>query len=311
MDATVRTPDVSILIPTFSRPRYLREAILSVLSQTHPNLEVLVGDDGSQATAVASDIGDPRVRVLGHPQRLGMARNWNALLDASDTDAVALLMDDDRLVPTFVEQCLRVLEGDTEIGVVFSNHYWDRGGARSVRSSRVSGGAHHRFATTFLRETPVAVSAAMMRRNLWKVVRPLPDTAAADMVLFGRLAELGIGFHYIDEPLMISRVHGANLSSTSSFRSDVVDAWRALHFSDPEAEALRATKEAEALLSRAALRIRGGHLSGARADVGSAGALGMEFRGRARVVRWLSSAPRAARLAAMCYRLRAGPIGRE
>ena len=33
------TPLVSIIIPTFDRPRYLQEAIEAVLAQTYPNIE--------------------------------------------------------------------------------------------------------------------------------------------------------------------------------------------------------------------------------------------------------------------------------
>ena len=58
------TPLVSIIIPTFDRPRYLQEAIESGLAQTYSNIEVLVFDNGTQdeTLAVASDAvrRDPR-----------------------------------------------------------------------------------------------------------------------------------------------------------------------------------------------------------------------------------------------------------
>lgn len=260
-------PDASILIPTYCRPDFLRQAIVSALEQTHANIEVLVGDDGALARPVVEEIGDARVRLLDHPRRLGMANNWNALLDAAQAPVLALLMDDDRLLPTFVEKCLAVLDADPDVGVAFTNHLWDREGVRSVRACGLAAGPKDRFATTFLRESPVAVSAAAVRRALWRRVRPLPDTAAADMVLFGRLTEIGARFHYIDEPLMVYRVHGANLSSEPSFRTDTVAAWRALRFSEPAAEQTRAAKEAAALVSRAALRIRSGELGQAREDL--------------------------------------------
>jgi hypothetical protein len=202
-----------------------------------------------------------------------MASNWNTLLDAARAPVLSLLMDDDRLLPTFVEKCLAVLNADPDVGVAFTNHLWDRDGVLRVRACGVPPGPKDRFATTFLRESPVAVSAAAVRRELWRLVRPLPDTAAADMVLFGRLTEIGTRFHYIDEPLMIYRVHGANLSSEPSFRTDSVTAWRALRFSEPAAERIRAANEAAALVSRAALRIQTGELGEAREDLAAAKAL--------------------------------------
>src|SRR6266446_7032504 len=41
------TPLVSITIPTFDRPHYLKEAIDSALAQTYRNIEVLVFDNGT------------------------------------------------------------------------------------------------------------------------------------------------------------------------------------------------------------------------------------------------------------------------
>lgn len=273
-------PDASILIPTYARPGFLREALRSAVEQTHQAIEVLVGDDGDMAGDVVRELGDPRVRVLVHPARLGMAGNWTALLDAAEAPVVALLMDDDRLAPTFLERCLAVLAADPATGVAFTDHLFDRDGVRRARGCPLAGGPHDDFVATLLRDSPVAVSAAAFRRGLWERVRPLPDTAAADMVLFGRLAELGVRFHYVDEPLMIYRVHGANLSSDPAFRTDAVCAWRALRFSDPAAEALRRGREAEALVSRAALRIRCGELAGAREDLAAARALGGPGRRR-------------------------------
>ena len=40
---------VSVIIPTYDRPDYLREAVDSVFAQTYPFIEILVIDDGSSA----------------------------------------------------------------------------------------------------------------------------------------------------------------------------------------------------------------------------------------------------------------------
>jgi glycosyltransferase involved in cell wall biosynthesis len=297
-------PDASILIPTYCRPHYLREALVSALAQTHANVQVLVGDDGTFARAVIAQLADPRVDLLDHRERLGMAGNWNALLDAACAPVLCLLMDDDRLLPTFVERCLAVLNADPATGVAFTNHLWDDGGVHRVRTCAVSPGQNDNFATTFLRDSPVAVSAAAVRRDLWRLVRPLPNTAAADMVLFGKLADMGTRFHYIDEPLMIYRVHGSNLSADPSFRTDTVAAWRALGFSDPVAERLRATKEARALESRAALRIQRGELRDARADLTAARALPADQDVRRLFLAAVAMCPPLARTAATAHSVR-------
>lgn len=285
-------PKVSILIPTYERPEFLGEAIDAVLASTHGNLEVVVGDDGELGASVCAARPDPRLRYVKHPQRLGMARNWNVLLDLAQGDLIGLCMDDDRLAPTFVERCVAAFDADPELDVVFSNHDFVGPEGRRTRVNALAEGRHDDFASAFLTHLPVAVSAALMRRSAWAAVRPLPDTAAADMVLFGRLAEQGSPFFYVDEPLMAYRAHGAMLSGTGGFKTDRIAAWEALNFTDSEAKAQHRELLAEALLSRAKLRVRSGDADGARQDASRARGLGTTTqRWQARLVLALSKTP--------------------
>src|SRR5262249_36893947 len=53
---------VSVLMPAF-KPEFLREAMGSVLRQTHAELELLIGDNSGDPAirAIIADFGDPRV----------------------------------------------------------------------------------------------------------------------------------------------------------------------------------------------------------------------------------------------------------
>src|SRR5205807_1139451 len=65
--ALSRAPGVliSVLMPVRDGEPYLREALESILAQTHRELEVVVVDDGSDdaTPAILSSYGDPRLRV--------------------------------------------------------------------------------------------------------------------------------------------------------------------------------------------------------------------------------------------------------
>lgn len=258
------------MIPTFDRPHCLAEAIGSVLAQDTADFEIIVGDDGDKGARVVDAAGDPRVRYQPNPSRLGIARNWEALIASAKGDYLLLLMDDDRLETGFLTRCLEVFGRDPELGVVFTNHTIANGGAVTVRRCHLQAGRHDRFATAFLQQRPVAISAALWRASAWQVIRPLPDTGAADMVLFAKLAEAGYPFYYLDEPLMCYRVHASNYSSTQRFRQDRVRAWRELSFNDPAAQRERDSLLAEALRSRAAGAIQDGNLAAARVDIAEA-----------------------------------------
>jgi glycosyltransferase involved in cell wall biosynthesis len=295
---------VSVLIPTFNRPHFLAEAVRSALAQTMRDVEVIVGDDGCEGGAVVAAIGDGRVRYQRNARRLGLSGNWEALIEASRGDFLLLLMDDDRLEPTFLARCLDEFNRDEDLGVVFTNHTFARQDGLAVRRCEVAPGRHDNFAEQFLKLRPVAVSAALWRSEVWPSVRPLPNTAAADMVLFGRIAELGCPFFYVDEPLMRYRVHDAMYSSTRAFRDEATRAWEQLSFSGARAQRERDRLLADSLLSLASAKIKEGDLASARGDVVRAGRLGPSSRLRSLGLRAAASHAVFARLALAFARLR-------
>lgn len=242
---------VSICIPTYNRPARLRAAVASALLQPDVS-EVLVGDDGGFAADALADVDDARVEVRRHETRQGMSGNWQYLLDHSQGDVVGLLMDDDKYLPTFVSSALAVFESHPGVDVVFSNIRFigpDRSWARQVA---LPPGRVAKSEYVFMKDRAVCISAALMRRSVWQAVRPLPDTAAADMVLFGRAAAMGFNFYYLSESLVEYGVHADQYSGRADFRHDTIKAWADLRFRDPKAEVLRRRVLARALMSRLA-----------------------------------------------------------
>jgi glycosyltransferase involved in cell wall biosynthesis len=73
MSHVTAQPDVSVVIPTHSRPVLLTRAVESALRQTLENVEVIVIVDGrdQESQAVLARAGDARVRVHVPPRSLG------------------------------------------------------------------------------------------------------------------------------------------------------------------------------------------------------------------------------------------------
>lgn len=95
-------PLISVVIPTRDRADVLfSRALPSALAQSGPALEVIVVDDGStDATAGRlAAFQDPRLRVLRHPEPLGLARSRNDGIGAVRGEWIAFLDDDDLWSP--------------------------------------------------------------------------------------------------------------------------------------------------------------------------------------------------------------------
>lgn len=264
-------PAVSVCIPAYGRPRELREAIISVLQQNFEDLEIVVGDDSGELEDMVRELGDGRIRYVRNPTRLGMAGNWSKVLDLARGRYLALLMDDDVWLHGFLDRTVGVLDADPQLGLVFTNHYLDRSSVRTVRHCPVAQGHHLDFVKTLMLQKPVAVSAALMRKEAWRDARPLPDLYTADIVMQIRIAQAGWSFYYVDAPLMAYRVHAGQLSGQAERpRNDLVRAWELFEFPDPECEALRRRFLSSALLSRAANHLKAGRVFDARIDVSTA-----------------------------------------
>src|SRR5688572_1854444 len=109
--------DVSICMPTYNGARYLRSAIESALSQTYPNFELLVVDDGStdDTLTIAREFArlDSRIKVHQNTKRLGLAGNWNRSIDLAAGEWIKFLFQDDLLHSECVEL---MLDGGSQSG---------------------------------------------------------------------------------------------------------------------------------------------------------------------------------------------------
>ncbi len=98
-----QTPLVSILIPCFNAKEWIAECIDSALSQSYPNKEVLVVDDGStdDSSSIVESFGD-RIRFERMPHAGGNAVR-NRLTQLARGEWLQYLDADDCLLPEKIE----------------------------------------------------------------------------------------------------------------------------------------------------------------------------------------------------------------
>jgi len=90
---------VSVIIPTYNRPRWLPETIESVLNQTYPYMEIIVVNDGS--TDNTEGVLEPymdRIEYI-YKENGGPGSAANAGIMAATSEYIARLDDDDLFLP--------------------------------------------------------------------------------------------------------------------------------------------------------------------------------------------------------------------
>lgn len=114
---------VSVVMPVFNRAHIVRDAIASVLSQTHQDFELLVVDDGStdDTFRVVKGFSDSRIHCFRHGQNRGISAARNYGLREARGSLVSFLDSDDVWKPTKLQTDCDFLGRHPEAGGVFTD----------------------------------------------------------------------------------------------------------------------------------------------------------------------------------------------
>lgn len=118
-------PLVTVLISTYNRPHYLRQALASIFRQTWPNVEIILVRDGGLPVreAIAEFLDDPRLTFIDRPQNHGLPYSFNEALSRARGEYICYLGDDDLFYPFHVETLLKAMLSQDRCQVVYGDLY--------------------------------------------------------------------------------------------------------------------------------------------------------------------------------------------
>ena len=120
---------LSIIIPTYNRPKLLLRAVNSALAQTIEDFEVIVVDDCSSEPIDLPP--NPRLRIIRLPENKGGSAARNIGTQAAKGHWINFLDDDDELLPRMAEVALKTLQQSSlpqPVGVISGIEVVDREG---------------------------------------------------------------------------------------------------------------------------------------------------------------------------------------
>jgi glycosyltransferase involved in cell wall biosynthesis len=205
-----------VIIPTFNRAAFVREAIASVLGQDYAPLEVIVVDDGSldDTAEVVRECG-PQVTYMPQPHS-GVSAARNRGVAASHGELIAFLDSDDLWLPQKVTAQVALFAQQPQVQACYTDEIWIRRGVR-VNPRRI----HAKHAGwIFLPSLPrciISPSSIMLRRPLWQRLGGFDESllACEDYDLWLRLTAL-VPVALLSERLIVKRGgHADQLSHTT------------------------------------------------------------------------------------------------
>lgn len=212
---------VSVALCTHQGERWIEEQLRSILGQSRPVSEIVIGDDASTdgtldiVRRVASETDVP-IRIRRHDSPLGVAANFADAIAATSGDVVALSDQDDVWHPDRLERLLPHLEG---VALVHSDARLvgaDGAPLGSTLEASLEMSAWERAALeegraidALLRRNLVTGATAIVRREAAVAALPVPPAWIHDEWL-AVCAALGDGVRYVPEPTIDYRQHGGN-----------------------------------------------------------------------------------------------------
>ncbi len=118
----MKTPMVSVIIPSYNHKNFVARAIKSVLDQTYTDFELIISDDRSSdgSVEVIKSFTDQRIRAFFQEKNLGPVGAIDFLNGQAKGKYIALLNSDDYWESTKLEKQVEYMEKHDEVGVCYT-----------------------------------------------------------------------------------------------------------------------------------------------------------------------------------------------
>jgi len=198
---------LSVVTPSLNQARYLGECLASVrdaATQAAPHeVEHIVIDGGSTDGSVALLQKQSRIRWISEKDS-GQSHAINKGLSLATGDVLTYLCADDLYEPSAIARVLADFEGTPAADVIYADYYFLEGDSgRKRRKSAASfrpGSLHNR--------NPLGQPAVWWRRRIYEKFGGFDESLhfCLDHEYWLRLGP-HVHWHYIPEPLAVSRLH--------------------------------------------------------------------------------------------------------
>ena len=124
-------PQVTVILPTWNRVKWLKTSIESVMSQTFQDFELIVVDDAStDSTGKILESYAGKLRSIILPENIGVSTARNTAIVQSDSKWIAFLDSDDYWHAEKLEKQIKQTRLCPEYQIHFTDEIWIRNGIR-------------------------------------------------------------------------------------------------------------------------------------------------------------------------------------
>lgn len=204
---------VSVIMPSYNCKAYISQAIESVLHQTYNNLELIIVDNNSSDGTIETikSFDDDRIKLHSCLNNGVIAKSRNIGINSAKSEIIAFLDADDYWYPTKLEDCVPLLNDQSDLA--YHSELWidDLGNSKDVV---YGSGKKTSYKNLLNRGNVLSTSSVVVTRALLIKVGGFCEDdryiTAEDYDLWMRLARAGASFVYTERVLGAYRIHAKN-----------------------------------------------------------------------------------------------------
>ncbi|CAN2050250.1 alpha-1,3-rhamnosyltransferase [Candidatus Magnetomoraceae bacterium gMMP-13] len=209
------SPLVSILLCVYNGELYLKEAIDSIIAQTHTNWELIIVDDGStdSTSAILKSYSDPRIRLHYH-QNMGLTKSLNVAAKLAKGELFARQDADDISLPERLEQQVKIFIENPNVILSASDTVLINGNGETMGTKLVPLNTKDALKKILSLKNPFVHGSLMFRRDAFEKAGGYNErfTTTQDFELIFRMSLIG-EFACVPNILYKLRVHEQALTS--------------------------------------------------------------------------------------------------
>ncbi len=161
-------PLVSVIIPTYNRASFLKEAVDSVLNQTYQRIELILVDDASDdetSTIIEPFLNNSKVKLYRKTENQGVSAARNLGIRNANGDYISFLDSDDMWQKKKLEYQLEFLLNQSEYKACYTDEIWIRKGVRVNQKNK-----HRKYSGSIYQKCLalciISPSSIIMTKNL-------------------------------------------------------------------------------------------------------------------------------------------------
>ncbi len=214
-------PFITVFMPNYNNEKYLASSIISILSQTYANYELIILDDasGDDSWTIIQEFANKndKIRTFKNNENLHVVntRNKGFQLSSNESKYFAIIDSDDISLPNRLEEQISFLESNKEYGIVGSDAIIidendDVIGYRSYPSK------DYEIRKKILRFNPFAQSSIIIRKSILDQIGDYDPEwkACSDYDLWLRIGQKS-KFYNVKSNLIKYRISNTQMKSTN------------------------------------------------------------------------------------------------